>query len=439
MEMDSYNDLWNLVREYCKEHVTDTIYSLWLEPLQLVSFEDNKVVLSASEFKANIVQKKFMDLLNAAFEATMGPIDIEIISDKAGAEKPEAAAPAYEDAQGNYDLTFDTFVVGSSNKFPHAAALAVANAPGQAYNPLFIWGKPGLGKTHLLNAICAEIKKNQPDAKIIYTSSEDFTNELINSLAQKTMQQFHDKYRTADVLLVDDVQFIGGKASTQEEFFHTFDALIQDNKQIVFTSDRPPKEIQQLEERVKSRFEWGLLADIQPPDIETRMAIILRKAEYCGLSLSNDVVQYIAEKIKNNIRQLEGVVKKLNAQYIISGKEPNLLAAQNAIQDILSDNQPISVQVDNILSEVARTYDTTVDNIKSEKRNANISNARKAAMYIIREVTSLPMEKIGEIFGGKHHSTVIYGINKVEEAMDNDPSVKATIESIINNVQKNNV
>ncbi|MBQ1544360.1 MAG: chromosomal replication initiator protein DnaA [Clostridia bacterium] len=437
--MDSYNDLWNLVREYCKEHVTDTIYSLWLEPLQLVSFEDNKVVLSASEFKANIVQKKFMDLLNAAFEATMGPIDIEIISDKAGAEKPEAAAPAYEDAQGNYDLTFDTFVVGSSNKFPHAAALAVANAPGQAYNPLFIWGKPGLGKTHLLNAICAEIKKNQPDAKIIYTSSEDFTNELINSLAQKTMQQFHDKYRTADVLLVDDVQFIGGKASTQEEFFHTFDALIQDNKQIVFTSDRPPKEIQQLEERVKSRFEWGLLADIQPPDIETRMAIILRKAEYCGLSLSNDVVQYIAEKIKNNIRQLEGVVKKLNAQYIISGKEPNLLAAQNAIQDILSDNQPISVQVDNILSEVARTYDTTVDNIKSEKRNANISNARKAAMYIIREVTSLPMEKIGEIFGGKHHSTVIYGINKVEEAMDNDPSVKATIESIINNVQKNNV
>ena len=437
--MDSYNDLWNLVREYCKEHVTDTIYSLWLEPLQLVSFEDNKVVLSASEFKANIVQKKFMDLLNAAFEANMGPIDIEIISDKAGAEKPEAAAPAYEDAQGNYDLTFDTFVVGSSNKFPHAAALAVANAPGQAYNPLFIWGKPGLGKTHLLNAICAEIKKNQPDAKIIYTSSEDFTNELINSLAQKTMQQFHDKYRTADVLLVDDVQFIGGKASTQEEFFHTFDALIQDNKQIVFTSDRPPKEIQQLEERVKSRFEWGLLADIQPPDIETRMAIILRKAEYCGLTLSNDVVQYIAEKIKNNIRQLEGVVKKLNAQYIISGKEPNLLAAQNAIQDILSDNQPISVQVDNILSEVARTYDTTVDNIKSEKRNANISNARKAAMYIIREVTSLPMEKIGEIFGGKHHSTVIYGINKVEEAMDNDPSVKATIESIINNVQKNNV
>ncbi len=437
--MDSYNDLWNLVREYCKEHVTDTIYSLWLEPLQLVSFEDNKVVLSASEFKANIVQKKFMDLLNAAFEATMGPIDIEIISDKAGAEKPEAAAPAYEDAQGNYDLTFDTFVVGSSNKFPHAAALAVANAPGQAYNPLFIWGKPGLGKTHLLNAICAEIKKNQPDAKIIYTSSEDFTNELINSLAQKTMQQFHDKYRTADVLLVDDVQFIGGKASTQEEFFHTFDALIQDNKQIVFTSDRPPKEIQQLEERVKSRFEWGLLADIQPPDIETRMAIILRKAEYCGLTLSNDVVQFIAEKIKNNIRQLEGVVKKLNAQYIISGKEPNLLAAQNAIQDILSDNQPISVQVDNILSEVARTYDTTVDNIKSEKRNANISNARKAAMYIIREVTSLPMEKIGEIFGGKHHSTVIYGINKVEEAMDNDPSVKATIESIINNVQKNNV
>jgi len=439
--MDSYNDLWNLVRDYCKNKLSDTIYSLWLEPLTLVSFEENKVVLSASDFKANIIKKKFMDLLHEAFENTMGfPIEIEIISDKAAsteapAKTVDTGSPA---GNGNYDFTFDTFVVGSSNKFAHAAALAVATTPGQAYNPLFIYGHSGLGKTHLLNAICVEIKNNQPDAKIIYTGSEDFTNELIKSIEKKTMQQFHDKYRTVDALLIDDVQFIGGKTSTQEEFFHTFNALVKENKQIVLTSDRPPKEIPLLEDRIKSRFEWGLLADIQPPDIETRMAIIRRKADYYGLQLSDEVVQYIAEKIKSNIRQLEGAVKKLNAYYTISGHEPTVMSAQKAIQDILSDSQPVPVLIDNILDEVARTYGTTVENLKSDKRNSNISKARQAAMYIVREVTSLSMEKIGEEFGNKHHSTVIYNIKQAEEAMEKDPSVKATIQGIINNVTKNN-
>ncbi len=439
--MESYSEVWKLVKEYCKENVTDTIYSLWLEPLTMVSFENNKVTLLTSEFKANIVRSKFMDLLNDAFEHTMGfNVDIEITT--SGTQNTESVTNTdfvkSQDSNIKYDLTFDTFIVGSSNTFAHAAALAVATTPGQAYNPLFIYGNSGLGKTHLLNAICSKIKNNNPNAKIIYTSGEDFTNEIILAIKQNTQADFHNKYRTADILLVDDIQFIAGKKQTQEEFFHTFNTLIQDSKQIVLTSDRPPKEIAHLEDRIKSRFEWGLLADIQPPDIETRMAIIKRKADLMNLELPDEVVQYIAEKIKNNIRQLEGAVKKINAFCTISGHEPSIILAQKAIRDLLSDKQPIPVTIDKIINEVARTYGTTADNITSDKRNANIAKARQAAMYIVREVTSLPMEQIGEKFGGKHHSTVIYNINQAEKEMESNSSVKATIQSIINNINENN-
>lgn len=442
MEMDSYADIWALVKQYCKEKESSTIYSLWIEPLNLVSFEENEVILSTTAFKSNIVRNKFIGLLNEAFEAIMGfSIHIEIIADNetSQAEKtPER--PKEEEVRtfsGNPELTFDTFVVGSSNKFAHAAALAVASTPGQAYNPLFIYGNSGLGKTHLLNAICAEIQKENPTAKIIYTCGEDFTNELINSIEKKTMQQFHDKYRTVDVLLMDDIQFIGGKTQTQEEFFHTFNALVNDSKQIVLTSDRPPKEIPLLEERIKTRFEWGLLADIQPPDFETRMAIIKRKADYYHLDLSDDVIQYIAEKLKSNVRQLEGTVKKINAYHTIDGQKPSIATADKAIKDIQSDNEPVPVTIDKILNEVARTYSIPVESITSDKRSADISKARQAAMYIVREVTGLSMEKIGEAFGNKHHSTVIYNINVAEKDMKNDPAVRSTIQGIINNINEN--
>lgn len=439
--MESYSEVWNLVKEYCKNHVTETIYSLWLEPLTLVSFEDNKIVLLTSEFKANIVKSKFMDLLNEAFENTIGfQVDIEIITQNSSRPEPQNNLKSNLQSQIENDnnLTFENFIVGPSNKFAHAAALAVATTPGQAYNPLFIYGNSGLGKTHLLNAICNEVNKNIPNAKIVYTRSEDFTNELVDSLNKKIMPEFHNKYRTVDVLLVDDIQFIGGKTQTMEEFFHTFNTLVQDNKQIVLTADRPPKEIPLLEDRIKTRFEWGLLADIQPPDIETRMAIIKRKADMLNITLPDEVVQYIAEKIKNNVRQLEGAVKKINAMCTINGHEPSIIIAQKAIRDILSDNQPIPVTIDKILNEVARTYGTTVDNILSDKRNANISKARQAAMYIVREITSLPMEKIGEKFGNKHHSTVIYNIREAEKDMESNSSVKATIQSIINNINESN-
>lgn len=434
--MESYSEVWSLAKEYCRGKCSETIYNLWIDPLTMKSFKDNKIELLTSEFKANIVKSKFLGLLSEALEKTMGfPVEIEIISQSVSKKEDiEIKEKNIQENLNKYDFTFDTFIVGSSNKFAYAASQAVAATPGQAYNPLFIYGNSGLGKTHLLNAICTEIKKNNPDAKIIYTGGEDFTNELILSIEKKTMPDFHNKYRTIDVLLVDDIQFIAGKASTQEEFFHTFNSLIQDNKQIVLTSDRPPKEISLLEDRIKTRFEWGLLADIQPPDIETRIAIIKRKAALMSFELPDEVVQYIAEKIKNNVRQLEGAVKKINALCTISGHDPSIIIAQKAIKDILSDNQPLPVTITKILDEVARTYGTTTENILSKKRNANISEARQAAMYIVREVTSLPMEKIGEEFGGKHHSTVIYNISQMEEKMNSNATTRATIQGIINNI-----
>ncbi|MBQ3897324.1 MAG: chromosomal replication initiator protein DnaA [Clostridia bacterium] len=437
--MDSYSEAWALVKDYCRGKVTETIYSLWLEPLTMVSFEDNRITLLTSDFKAGIVRSKFLDLLNEAFEATMGfPVEIEIVTENvARKETKEERIQELQETARNSDLTFENFIVGSSNELAYATAQAVAKTPSKAYNPLVIYGNSGLGKTHLLNAICAEIKKNNPKSNIIYLRCEDFTNELVKSIEKNTMTSFHEKYRSADVLLIDDVQFLAGKTQTQEEFFHTFNELYEENKQIVLTSDRPPKEIALLEDRIKNRFEWGILADIQPPSIETRMAIINQKASELGLNLPDEVVQYIAEKIKSNIRQLEGAVKKLNALCTINGHEPSIILADKAIKDIVSDNQPIPVTIDKILNEVARTYGTTVENILSDKRTAKISEARQAAMYIIREITGLTTERIGEEFGGKHHSTVIYNINECEKDMENNSAIKTTIQSIINNINEN--
>lgn len=437
--MESYSEAWALAKDYCKEKVTDTIYNLWLNPLTMVSFEENKITLLASEFQANIVKSKFLDLLNEALEATMGfPVDIEIVTESTPRkEQKEERIQELNDSMKNAkELTFENFIVGPSNKFAYAAAQAVATTPGQAYNPLFIYGNSGLGKTHLLNAICVEIKKNNPDSKIIYMRCEDFTNDLVRSLKQDTISQFHDKYRAADVLLIDDIHFIAGKTQTQEEFFNTFNELYEAGKQIVLTSDRPPKEIALLEDRIKNRFEWGLLADIQVPDLETRMAIIKQKSSELGLTLPDEVVQYIAEKIKTNIRQLEGAVKKINALCTISGHEPSIISAQKAIKDITSDNQPIPVIMDKIISEVARTYGTTAENILSKKRDESTAKARQISMYIIREITSESLDNIGKKFG-KDHSTVSYSIEQCQKAIETNPSTRATVNSIINNINEN--
>ena len=332
-------------------------------------------------------------------------------------------------------MTLDTFIVGSSNKFAHAAALAVAQNPATAYNPLFIYGDSGLGKTHLLQAIKAEVEKNNPNANIIYIDGETFTNEIIAAIRENKTTEFHNKYRQADVLLVDDVQFIAGKESTQEEFFHTFNALHSAGKQIVLVSDRPAKEIQRLEERLRTRFEWGLTADIQPPDFETRCAIIKRKSDLLRLDMQNDAIEFIASKVKTNIRQLEGVVKKLDALKRLENKQPNLINAQIAIKDILNEQLPIPLTIEKILEEVSRSYGVSAADIKGKKRTQNIAEARKMCMYIVRQVCELSMEDIGKEFGGRDHSTVVYSISNVEEKMEKDSFYRSNIEDIIKNVK----
>ena len=369
--MESLKEMWVLVCERLKASCGEVIYDIWFKPLEIVSFDGAKAEIAASEFMKRIIEQKFPGEIAAAFKAVMGfDVEVTLIDPNAAKAAAQASAGAGSTSLSIEKNTFETFVVGSSNKFAHAAAQAVAATPGAAYNPLFIYGNSGLGKTHLLSAISNEIKSKNPKADIIFTRGEDFVSLIVDGIKEKTMKEIHNKYRNCDVLLVDDIQFIAGKESTQEEFFHTFNALTQDGKQIVLASDRAPKDIEILDERLRNRFEWGLIADIQPPDIETRMAIIQRKADTLGLELPPDVIQFIAEKIKANIRQLEGAVKKINALVNIEGASINIAMAQNAIRDIMTDSRPVSSIVSNIISETSRTFGVPQADIISKKKDA---------------------------------------------------------------------
>ena len=379
----------------------------------------------------------YSDLLSEAFQSVFGSQIAFAIT----VPEERKAAPAPSAESDGYDLTFDTFVVGPSNRFAHAACQAVASQPATLYNPLFIYGNSGLGKTHLLNAIANEFKKNYPDRSVVYAKSEAFTNEIIEAIARGTTPAFREKYRKADLFLMDDIQFIAGKISVQEEFFHTFNTLYEAKKQIVLTSDRPPKDISTLDDRLKTRFEWGLTADVQPPDFETRIAIIIRKAESVGLDIPETVCEYIANRLKNNIRQLEGAVKKLRAFHLLENKPINIATAQAAISDIINNNQPAPVTVDKIIEEVARTFSGNVpggitpEDIRSKKRNANISMARQVSIYIAREITNMSMVEIGQTFGGRDHSTVVYAIRQAEQNIKKDPRTKALVDDIIKNIR----
>ncbi len=429
--MDSFAELWEMVKEECKNQVSESIYNVWFKDMELISFDDNEVVIALSDFKRKIVESRFMNKLETSFRNVIG-FDIKIVLvdvEKAAPVKVEEPEEVLTDED-----TFDSFIVGASNKFAYAAANAVANDPGGKYNPLFIHGNSGLGKTHLLNAIAHQIKLTHPETNIVYTRGESFTNELIKYIGLKSTEEFHDKYRNADVLLVDDVQFIAGKDSTQEEFFHTFNALYQAGNQIVLTSDRPPKEIATLEDRLRNRFEWGLLADIQSPDLETRMAIIKRKAEILKFDLPNDIVQYIAEKLKNNIRQLEGAVKKMQAFVTMQGMPVNIMTAQTAIRDIIVDNSPTPVTINKIVTEVARTYGADSADIYSRKQNAQTTEMRQMAMYIVREMTGLSTEIIGREFS-RDHSTVVYSLRKFTERYNSDSKVRSIVDNIMKNIR----
>ena len=441
--MDSFDEIFDLVKEYCKTQMTDVAYNLWIKDIEPVRLTVDEAFLSVnSEFKQNIVSEKYKELLSKGFEGVLGfPVEVTIELASAAPKKPVQEQKPLPEPEvvlepGEYAYTFDTFIVGSSNKFAHAAAMAVATHDIRNYNPLFIHGDSGLGKTHLLFAIMNEVKRRRPDAVVEYVKGEEFTNELISAIRSQTTPEFREKYRKVDYLLVDDIQFIAGRDSTQEEFFHTFNALHESGKQIVLVSDRPPKEIKTLEDRLRSRFESGLMADIQPADFETRIAIIQRKADLLKMDMPIEVAEYIANNLKSNIRQLEGAVKNIKANSLIYENKPiTIMMAQTAIRDILNDNQPIPVTISKIISEVGRTFNISEQDIKSNKRAANISRARQVAMYVIKDVTQMSMASIGDEFGGRDHSTVVYAISQTEKMMKTDSRLREIIEDITKNVR----
>ena len=448
--MNSFEEVFQNVQEYCLDKIkrgelSDTAYRLWINTLQPVKLDENVACFTvASEFQANIIKKNYTSIIKDALESVLGfevDIDItameEVIDDEEDTD-PNQLKKELEESFTNaeYDYTFDTFIVGRSNEFAYAACTSVAKEPGSTYNPLFIHGPSGLGKTHLMTAISNEIKRRNPNTNIIYVTGETFANELINAIQQKKdTSQFHQKYRSADVLLIDDVQFIAGKESTQEEFFHTFNELHKVGKQIVLTSDRPPKDIKTLEERIRTRFEWGLIADISIPDFETRVAIIRRKAELLNLIIPDDVSEYIANKFKTNIRQLEGCVKKLKASKHLVGTPPSMAQAQNAIREILSDEQPVPITIERILNEVANVYGVSAEDIISKKRAAQVSIARKVYCFVLKEVTDMSYKSIGMEIGARDHSTIIYYCGDIEKLIAKDNHAKEMIEDIINNIR----
>ena len=436
-------ELWDKAKALMREELANVSYTTWIEqPLKPVYVVDDKLALEViSDFNEKTIRARYLSMITAAVSQAAGrEMTIELMSVKERIEWQERQkkeeAPAMQGINMfNPKSTFDTFVVGSSNRFAHAAALAVAEQPGVAYNPLFLYGGVGLGKTHLMHAIGHFIQEHFPNMRMLYLPSEMFTNELVAAIKNNKNVEFRNRFRNVDVLMLDDIQFIAGKESTQEEFFHTFNTLYEAKKQIVLTSDRPPKDIATLEERLLTRFEWGLTADIQPPDFETRIAIIKRKAELLEFHLPDQVAEYIANKLKNNIRQLEGAVKKVQAYCLLDGAPPSIKTAQAAISDIINNDQPAPMTIEKIIEEVARTFGTTADDIRSSKRSSNISNARQIAIYIVREITQLPYDSIGKEFGGRDHSTVVYAMQQIDKKIQKDPKMKATVDDIIKNIR----
>lgn len=471
--MNSFTEVLNLVKESIAKsgEISTTAYNLWIKPLEPISFKDNVASLSLqSVFQRNITSN-YLPRIERAFEEVLGfPVTVQILvaEEMQNGSFPPPAAPAPEPPPaaapfvptygepvqpeevpqlttkeselltGEYDYTFENFIVGSRNEFAYTACKSIAMADFYApkpYNPLFIYGPSGLGKTHLLMAIKHVVQQRNPQLNIVYTNSENFTNDVVYHLKKQTMPELREKYRSADFLLIDDIQFLSGKEQTQEEFFHTFNELHQHGKQIVVTSDRPPKDVQALEDRLRSRFESGLLADISPPDTETRIAIIKRKAELLQLDISDEIVNFIAGKLKSNIRQLEGAVKKLKINRVLTGDPITLPNAQGVIREILNDEQPVPVTVEKIIEEVSRTFEVSPEDIRSNKRSGPISTARQIAIYIVREITQISMKQIGQEFGGRDHTTIVYTLKKVEELMSTNPHEKGIIEDLIKNIR----
>jgi len=436
--LNSLTDIWQSILDILSRDLTATAMQTWFSDSRPVDIKDNRLVLhTTSDFKRDIIQKRFSQtIIQALSDLFSEEFQLIILTDEELEEY--LAENKHDDTLPEVaGYTFDNFVVGPSNKFAHAAALAVSEKPGQTYNPLFIYGNSGLGKTHLLLAVGAVIHEKQPEAKVVYIKGDEFTNDLVRSIQQGEMMAFRHKYREADLLLMDDIQFIAGKVQTQEEFFHTFNALYEAGKQIVVTSDRPPLEMHKLEDRIRTRLEWGLLADVQPPDLETRMAITRNKASQLGMLLSDDVVEYIAETITSNIRQLEGVVKKLTAYKELLNKEITVADVKRAIKDVIRVGTYVPTP-DIIISETARYYGITEEAIQGQSRQKNFATARHVAIYLCRTLTNLPLMEIGQHFDGRNHSTVMASVSKVEDMLKNNADMAGIIRDITSNINSKN-
>ena len=467
-ELSSISDiLLTLIQE--KMSTSPSIFNLWFNEFKLASLTDDKAVFTTpSAIKRNILSTKYQKLIVDSLEEAIGfPLEISIITDEEfknpAANKPETTpapiAPYFEVSENKKeveededekiitesitspsnkrtlldDYTFDNFVEGSSNKFAKAACYAVAQEPN-TYNPLFIYGNSGLGKTHLLYAVINHMKKTHPGINIVYKKCESFLEELIKAIRNGSTTAFKEKYRSCDVLLIDDIQFLAGKEQTQEEFFHTFSALYESDKQIILTSDRPPKEIKPLEDRLRTRFEGGLLADVQPPSFELRIAIIKQKADAMGLSVSNDLVEYMAERLQNNIRQIEGVLKRIYAIYSLTSAEVTKEKIDEVISIIDPGNIPTDALIEKILSTVSKAYGVPADQMKSKKRTDTVANARHVAIYIIKQLTELTLKEIGAIFG-RDYSTVISSIDKVEKNIKTVNNYEAEVNRLLKEIK----
>ncbi|MDM0618839.1 chromosomal replication initiator protein DnaA [Clostridium perfringens] len=445
------NNLWEQALNIIKGEISEISFNTWIKSCTPISISDNILKLSVpNEFTKGILDTRYKDLLIQALKiVTSRKFKIEFYLESDLEEEKENEEKQKEEKKENTNdvdgsivvsdemsatlnpkYTFQSFVIGNSNRFAHAASLAVAESPAKAYNPLFIYGGVGLGKTHLMHAIGHYILQENPKAKVVYVSSEKFTNELINAIKDDKNEEFRNKYRKVDVLLIDDIQFIAGKERTQEEFFHTFNALHEENKQIILSSDRPPKEIPTLEDRLRSRFEWGLIADIQPPDFETRMAILKKKADVEGLNVPNEVMVYIATKIKSNIRELEGALIRIIAYSSLTNRDVSVDLASEAIKDIISNKESAPVTVKTIQESVANYYNLRIEDLKSQRRTRNIAYPRQIAMYLSRKLTDMSLPKIGEEFGGRDHTTVIHAYEKISENLKTDEGLQSMINDI---------
>ena len=447
--LDKWDDILNTVKtEY---DISPVSFNTWIKPLEVYGVDGDTlyILVPAVQMTLNYIAKKYSLPLKVVIAEITGieydikfilPEQASSIQTSSNKEKKKNPSQIAEKSNLNPNYTFDTFVVGSNNRFAQSASLAVAESPGESYNPLYIYGGPGLGKTHLMHSIGHFILEGNPNAKVLYVTSEDFTNEVIDSIRSgnaSAMNKFREKYRAIDVLMVDDVQFIIGKESTQEEFFHTFNALHSAGKQVILTSDKPPKEMETLEERIRSRFEWGLMADIGVPDYETRMAILRKKTEADDMDLSDDILNYIANNIKSNVRELEGALNKLLAYSNLEKTPITMEIAVKELHNIITPNKPREITPQLIIEVVSEHFQISLDQMISKNRSNNIARPRQIAMYLCKTMTDIPLDSIGALLGGRDHSTIIHGINKIGDEYEANPQTKILIETIKKKINPN--